>query len=220
MRIFDKLFKGEKEVSMKRTVSERRIVQDLSSWVRESLRVSPDNQRLAYVAIVSNQMFAVVDGQEGKRYDGIFPPVFSPDSQRVAYVAIVSNQMFVVVDGKEEKRYDGIGEGTLIFSPDSQRVAYVAGVGNKLSVVVDGKEEKRCDGIGEGTLTFSPDSQRVAYVAGVGNKWSVVVDGQEGNQYDGVIVLGGGRIIFDSPDSLHYFAVKGASIHLVEERIE
>ena len=143
----------------------------------------------------------------------------SPDSRRVAYMARVGNKWFVVVDGKEEKQYDSIMEGTPIFSPDSRRVAYGARVGNKQFVVVDGKEEKQYDGIGAGTPIFSPDSRCVAYMAGVGNKCFVVVDGKEEKQYDGIVTLGGGRVIFDSPDSLHYLAIKGSSIYLVEERI-
>jgi len=68
------------------------------------------------------------------------------------------------------------------------------------------------------TFTVSPDSQRVAYVAQVGDKQFVVVDEREGKPYDGIVR--GGRIIFDSADRLHYLALKGADIYLVEERIE
>jgi hypothetical protein len=82
-------------------------------------------------------------------------------------------------------------------------------------VVVDGKEEKQYDGIGQ-SLVFSPDSKMVAYWAGIGKKRFVVVDGKEGKQYDGI----GGNIIFESPNSLHYLAVKIASMYLVEEIIK
>ncbi len=56
-------------------------------------------------------------------------------------------------------------------------------------------------------------------MAQVGNKWLVVVDGVEGKQYDGIVSLGGGRIIFDSPDSLHYLALRDNSVYLVEDKI-
>ena len=143
----------------------------------------------------------------------------SPCSKRVAYGAQVGDKWFVVVDGEEQKQYDGIGASGPIFSPCSRRVAYGAQVGDKWFVVVDGKEEKQYDGIMEGTPIFCPDSKRVAYGAQVGDKWFVVVDGEEGKQYDGIVTLGGGKIIFDSPDSLHYLASKGNSVYLVEERI-
>ncbi len=103
-------------------------------------------------------------------------------------------------------------------------MAYVArvrkGLGEKRFVVVDGREEKQYDGIVTDSVIFSPDSQRVAYGAGVNNKQFVVVDGKEGQPYDSIVAIGGGRIVFDSADSLHYLAQKGDDIYLVEGRIE
>jgi uncharacterized RDD family membrane protein YckC/Tol biopolymer transport system component len=191
-------------------LSERLVVQiDFSSWIQEHFTVSPDSRRVAYVAQLGDKVFVVVDGKEGKPYDGIAEgtPIFSPDSRRVAYAAQLGDKQFVVVDGKEEKQYDGILEGGLIFSPDSQRVAYAAQVGDKWFVVVDGKEEKQYDGILEGTPIFSPDSQRVAYAAFVGNKVFVIMDGKEEKPYDGI---GAGSLLF-SPDSqrVAYVAVAG-----------
>jgi hypothetical protein len=87
-------------------------------------------------------------------------------------------------------------------------------------VVVDRKEEKQYDGIMKGTSIFSPDSKRIAYAAKAGDKWFVVVDEREGRGYDGIVTGGGGRIIFDSSDSLHYLAGKGSEIYLVEEKIK
>ncbi|MCS7216069.1 MAG: hypothetical protein NZ826_08025 [Thermodesulfovibrio sp.] len=66
------------------------------------------------------------------------------------------------------------------------------------------------------SFKVSPDSKRVAYVAGAGNKWFVVIDGKEGKKYDGI----GGKIIFDSSDSLHYLSGKKDKIYLVEEKIK
>ena len=145
----------------------------------------------------------------------------SPDNRRMAYAARVrtwlGEKWCVVIDGTEAKPYDGILKDTLTFSPDSQRVAYAAQVGHKQFVVVHGTEEKPYDGIA-GPPIFSSDSQRVAYVARVGDRWFMVVDGKETKPYDGIVR--GGRIIFDSADRLHYLALKGADIYLVEERIE
>ncbi len=70
------------------------------------------------------------------------------------------------------------------------------------------------------SFKVSPDSKRVAYAAQVGKKWLVVVDGKEGKQYDGIVTIGGGKIVFDTPTNLHYLALKGDSIYLVEEMIE
>lgn len=89
--------------------------------------------------------------------------------------------------------------------------------GKKHVVVVDGKEEKQYNGVL--ALIFSPDSQRVAYMAELGDKQFVVVDGKEAREYDNLIVIGGGRIIFDSSDTLHYLAQEGDDMYLVEEKI-
>jgi len=70
----------------------------------------------------------------------------------------------------------------------------------------------------EESIRVSPDSQRVAYAAGIGKKQFVVVDGKEEKQYDAIVR--GGLVVFDSFDSLHYLAVKGNSIYLVEENIK
>lgn len=57
-------------------------------------------------------------------------------------------------------------------------------------------------------------------MAKVSDKWFVVVDGKEEKQYDDIVTLGGGKVVFDSEDSLHYLARKGNSIYLVEEKIK
>ena len=189
------------EKSPNRIVSEKLIGKFHPSGIPESLKVSPDGKRVAYVAVsrgffTGNKWFVVVDGKEEKQYDNIGPPIFSPDSKRVGYGAKEGNKWFVVIDGKEEKQYDNIAKGTPIFSPGSKRVTYAAKEGNKWFVVVDAKEEKPYDGIWAGSLTFSPDSKRVAYWARVGNKLFVVIDGKEEKPYD---AIGDGPIF--SPDS-------------------
>lgn len=222
------------EKSFNRAISEKLITQIIPKWIPESFVASPNSDHICYVAgtgsvpalhgyiekTISGPFFVVVDEAKGKSYNDITFPIFSPDSKRVGYGAGVGDKRFVVVDGKEGKQYDRIGVGSLIFSPDSKRVGYGAGVGDKRFVVLDGEEGKQYDAIGKGISFFSPDGRRVAYMAKVGEKQFVVVDGEEGKQYDGIVAEGGGRIIFDSPDSLHYLAAKGKDIYLVEERIK
>ena len=106
-------------------------------------------------------------------------------------------------------------------SPDSRRVTYITRAGNKSVVVVDGKKEKEYYLIEPRSLVFSPDSQRVAYAARVDRrKEFAVVDGEEGKQYDGIVALGGGRIVFDSPDSFYYLGRRGDKIYLVQETLK
>jgi ankyrin repeat protein len=176
---------------------------------------SPDSKRLACGAQIGTSWFVVVDGKEQKQYDGIVAGtlILSPDSKRVAYAARIGNKQVVVVDGKEQKQYDMIGAGSLVFSADSRRLAYGAKLENREFVVLDGYEGKQYDGIGN--IIFSPNSKRVAYAAQIGDKQVVVVDAKEGKRRDGISLEG--RIVFDSPDSLHYLALIGNAIYLVEE---
>jgi roadblock/LC7 domain-containing protein len=127
-------------------------------------------------SVSGNKWFVVVDGKEGKQYDGIVgSPIFSPDGKRVAYAAVIGDKQFVVVDGKEGKQYDGI-VGSPIFSPDSKRVAYAAVIGDKQFVVLDGKEEKQYDviiTIRGGRIVFDSD-ERFHYLAVKDNKLYLV----------------------------------------------
>lgn len=134
--------------TLNRIVTEQFIAKiDVSSSVLDSFIVSTNNKRFAYIAQVDNKQFVVLDGQEGKQYDGIMALTFSPNSQRVAYIAQLGDRQFVVVDGQEGKRYGivkarGVVAFRSLFSPDSKHVAYVASSGNKSFVVVDGQEGK------------------------------------------------------------------------------
>jgi len=189
---------------VQRIVSERLIDPGNPSMIGNSIIVSPDCRRVAYVARAGKNNVAVVDGKEQKQYDKIEKgsPVFSPDSQRVAYVARADGKQFVVVDGQEGNPYhpkwgEGTGISGLVFSPDSQRVAYVARADGKQFVVVDGQEQLQYKSVG--SPVFSPDSQRLAYIAHHGGRLHsgvcVILDGQEQLQYKSV-----GSPVF-SPDS-------------------
>jgi hypothetical protein len=137
----------------------------------------------------------------------------SRDIRRIAYLAQDDDGQFTVIDGKKEKHYDATA--SLVFSPDSHRVAYFAQTGDKWFAIVDGVEGKHYDAAGG--LVFSPDSQRLAYFAQAGDDWFVIVGGIEGKHYSG---LSQGSIAFDSASSLHYLALDGSKVYLVEETLE
>jgi len=143
----------------------------------------------------------------------------SPDGKRVAYVAQIDDQQFVIVDGIEGKPFDEIIKWSLIFSWDSKRFAYIAKEDNKQIVVVDGAEGKPYDGVKTNPM-FNPDCKKIVYVAQAGDKVCVVVDGKEGKLYDDILNSGGGKIVFDSADKIHYYARSGNSVVYVEEKIE
>ncbi len=68
-------------------------------------------------------------------------------------------------------------------------------------------------------LVFSPESQLVAYGARANGKWLVIVNGNEGRSYDDIITIDGG-IVFDASDRLHYLAILGNQVYLVEEHVQ
>ena len=60
----------------------------------------------------------------------------------------------------------------------------------------------------------------MAYVARSDRYQFVVVNGKEEKSYDEIFATGEGRkIVFDSPDRLHYLAKKGPAIYLVGKKI-
>ena len=101
---------------------------DLSSWIAESLTVSPDSRRFARAARVGAKWSVIVDGAKGKPYDGIgkSTPIFSPDSKRLAHTAEVGGKQLVVVNGKESERYDGSLAGSRLVFDSNDNLHYLA----------------------------------------------------------------------------------------------
>ncbi|NIQ91774.1 MAG: hypothetical protein GWN33_12355 [Gammaproteobacteria bacterium] len=190
---------------------------------------SPDSKRVAYSAFSSGEAFVVLDGEEGKHYSCSKSDVskcighleFSPDSEHLVYVVEEheSEKMLVVLDGIESDRFEAISNVT--FSPTGERIAYIADRGSRSCVVVDGQEGKYYDHISG--LVFSPDGLHVAYMAQREKEKKptsfVVVDGVEMSKYSCVLGTRGCRIVFDSPHQLHYLALVGRTVVLVEQRI-
>jgi predicted Zn-dependent protease/Tol biopolymer transport system component len=158
---------------------------DFSSWLPDSLRLSPDGSRAAYAAQYGNRFVVVVDGKEGKKYDQVVrgTPVFSRDSRHVAYGAGSSGAHVVVADGKEGEPYD---EVFLVgYTPDGKKLFYGARVGNQVTFVVNGKEWGYYDG--RGGVGHSPAGGHLACVFRKDKKWFVVRDEKESEPYDGVL---------------------------------
>jgi hypothetical protein len=110
----------------------------LRSIRRDSIRVSPDRSRAAYVLDPGT---AVVDGIPGPSFDHVEGLEFAPDGARVAYVAVMSGRRHVVLQGMAGTTT--IGEpvdevlSTVVFSPDGASCSYTARVGARYRVLVD-----------------------------------------------------------------------------------
>jgi hypothetical protein len=94
---------------------------------------SPDSKHVAYLARKGGKAFAVIDGNEGNRFDGIGHGtlIFSPDSNHVAYGAVVGRKNVAVIDGKEGNQYDAMLKGGIKFRPDGS-YQYLAVKGNRV----------------------------------------------------------------------------------------
>ncbi len=91
------------EKSLNRVASERFIVQiDFSSWIGESFKVSPDSRRVAYAAQEGDEGFVVVDGKEGKKYDGIVTLIIFDSSDSLHYLALKGSNSIYLVEERIE----------------------------------------------------------------------------------------------------------------------
>ncbi|HOK09764.1 MAG TPA: hypothetical protein PLJ10_08900, partial [Candidatus Hydrogenedens sp.] len=99
-----------------------------------SLIFSPDSRRVAYSAKRGDKWVVVVDGVEGKEYDGIGAGslIFSPDSRRVAYSAKRGGKWVVVVDGVEGKEYGVVLTGSNLVFDSPTHLHTLAGRGNEV----------------------------------------------------------------------------------------
>lgn len=217
-----------------------------NAWAIRNPVFSPNGQRVAYVVAVDyandkRTGYVVSDGKEGKHYSGDISldiVNFSPDSKHIAYsvgIGGYEGEGFVVVDDKEGNRYVG-NRRQIVWTPDSSQLAYVVSKKGQHFVVFNGKEGKHYDSI-DG-LNFSPDGKYLAYAAynRKANKWVVVINEQEGKAYDYIFAknvldeesslkVGGSPIFrsqslrFDASGQLHYLAVSGNKVLLVDEKL-
>lgn len=138
--------------------------------VEDTLVISPNNKRFAYVVDHGEEMAVVADGVEGSRYERVSAkrPTFSPDSQRLAFAARSNGKWMAVVDGVDGNSYDQFAVNSkIIFSPNSKRFAYLACRDKKYLCVVDGVESRPYLPIALGPyrLAFSPNGQHITHFA-------------------------------------------------------
>jgi hypothetical protein len=175
-----------------------------------AIAFSPDSRRLAYPAQCrcGHHWFVVLDGRQGRCWNGIGEIRFSPNSRHLAYAALRNKKWHVVRDGRVGPAVDAIFKRTLRWNPDSRHLAYVAQIGRAKRVVVDGKVGPPFGRIA--SLTFGARG-RVAYVAQRRSAWFVVMNHRQSRPYQSIAGL-----IF-SRDGSHfaYAAQVGSKAHVV-----
>lgn len=189
-----------------------------------SRMTSPNFRRVAFaIKKGEKQQAAVVDGVEGKTFDGdVFSFYFSPNSKRLDYEIYNAGKWQNVIDGVEGKVYDGIHYTA--FSPNSKHVGYMALDGRSAVAVIDGVEQKKYK-TGEKLIgaplciEYSPNSKHVAYLVPDIDKGKslIVLDGVEMKGYDELSM----EMEF-SPDStgFAYVAKEGGKWLVVVDRRE
>ena len=185
-----------------------------------TLRISPNGQRIAYMAKVEGGAEAVfVNDQQSPNYAAIVNDSlsFSPDSKRVGWGALHDGKKVVVVDGEEFPAFNGSAEGMPVWSSDSKHFAYFAETEEgKLLAVVDGKVGSPWDSVIKESFAFSPEGSRFAFVAKDGEMGRVVVDGKAGSPVKNVA-----GFTF-SPDGSHfaYIAISGQSMTVIVDGVQ
>jgi hypothetical protein len=165
----------------------------VAGFREETLTVSPDGKRVAYVA-----------GQVGNI---AVPDPAPPPLLPVAIEAERKGGVEVVVDGERFPQRTphvliggprgGFTWATIpVFSADGRHVAYSAGLGPSTTVVIDGTEGKPCKRVAPcvsiGAPVFSPDGKHIGYpekrhkLFSMGPRWRIASDDAEGHDYDRV----------------------------------
>ena len=179
----------------------------------DTIRLSDDGSRVAYMVNQRTSRNWVADGRLLPESTFLRELAFSPDGKRLAYhITTDAGQTRLCVDGKVAITYDKASIEHLTFSPDSKRVLYVlAQPESQYRAVIDGQigpafEKIKWNYPGwQQVFFFSPDHTRVAYVGQQQGKDILVVDQSPGEPLEDAQVLG----IKFSPDSKQLAAMAG-----------
>lgn len=194
-----------------------------------SVRISPDGQRLVYAAKIDNKTVVVLDGKEAGPYDEIAPPVFSPDSRHVAYEGKRGDKWYIFSDVFKSTPALSYFDKP-VFNADSTKIMFIENTDNdqKKRVVVSDLTFKVLGTISSVAqpCAISEDKSRIALVTDYQGKQRVSEFNfaepgsvKEGPVYDSVAKL----VLNSDGSSLAYVAKKGTESYLVlngkEERL-
>lgn len=183
---------------------------------------SPDGKRVAYRANNGEKMVMVVNGVEGPGYDGMGLPHFTPDGKSIVCIASQGDSQFILVDGQPsvagvaQKAYDKVTPPA--FSKTGKRLIYLGEKDGKKILIDNGTPLESLDGAVD-QFFVSDNESLLAYIAATGEEEMVLVNGVPGNKYETIMTMGGGSILFDGADQLHYIAIKDGKLILVEEKL-
>ncbi len=183
---------------------------------------SSDSKKVAYRALSGDKFVLVVNGVEGPGYDGMGFPYFSRDGKSIACAASQGESEFVLMDGQPsmngvpQKAYTKVTAP--YFSPKGKHLLYLGETSGKKTLIDNGKPLESHDGAVD-QFFFSDDESLLAYIATVGEEEIVLINGVPGNKYETIMTMGGGGVIFDGVQKMHYIAIKAGKLLLVEEKL-
>jgi hypothetical protein len=183
---------------------------------------SSDAKKVAYLALNGDKYSLVINGVEGPGYDGMGFPYFSPDGKSVAVAASQGDSQFILVDGQPsiggvaQKAYTKVTPP--FYSPKGKHLLYLGEKDGKKILIDNGVALESRDGAVD-QFFFNDDETLLAYIAAVGEGETVLINGAPGKEYETIMTMGGGSILFDGKDAMHYLAIKDGKILLVEEKL-
>jgi len=142
--------------------------------------LSQDGERIALCAEANKEKFAVVDGNEGPRFDSLWAPRFGINGKHVGYGARTKDrQFYIFVDGAQIGPLSGFSDDVLVFSPDGERYAIPVFTGKRWALLVDGVSGSEWNSIVQDSIAFSPDGVHVGYGARSAEHTAVIIDQEE-----------------------------------------
>lgn len=140
---------------------------------------APDSSQFAYILLdpEEQELFIIIDGQQGPACKKLGNIVFSPKGKHWAYSALINDRWVVVSDQGKSPGFDRIRLLLHLSTGDSGYFTYVGEKNGQECVVIDGKQGKYYDSVGMPII--APETGDVAYVAKIGGKMAMIVNGQE-----------------------------------------
>ncbi len=179
---------------------------------------SPDGARFAYPVRSGRSWHVVVDGNPGPSHMRLgFELQFGPEG-RVGWTASDGDGWQIFVDGEPVASHHALVNDSLALGP-SGRLAWAARTEDGgVIVFIDGVPGKRWDAL-VAPLAFSPDGEHVAWGAQLEASQFAVIDDEAGDSWPALVTIGGGRIVWDGPETIRYLAMRDGAIYRVTEKL-
>lgn len=103
---------------------------------------SPDDERLAFIAVDKGEMFVVEGEQSGPKFKHVQNLAYSPNGKRLNYVGKeAESKWFYVVDGHRTNAYGAL-PSKIEFSPDNRHFSFIAQRDGEHFLSIDGRDSK------------------------------------------------------------------------------